>query len=72
MLPPETDRVWQFIQGQPSLAGFVLIGGTALALRIEHRRSEDLDLAWLERRLPRSRLTAFQLAAAPASAFPAN
>jgi hypothetical protein len=28
------------------LAGFVLIGGSALALHIHHRISEDLDFAW--------------------------
>jgi hypothetical protein len=46
VLPPETDRIWTFLKEQPSLSGFVLIGGTALALQIAHRRSEDLDLAY--------------------------
>ena len=41
---PETERVWKFLKDEPSLAGFVLVGGTALALRLGHRRSEDLDL----------------------------
>ena len=46
MLPVETERVWEFLKEQPALAGFVLIGGTALAPRIGHRRTEDLDLAY--------------------------
>jgi hypothetical protein len=63
LLPPETEKVWDFLKEQPALAGFVLIGGTALALRIRHRRSEDLDLALLEPRLPRTRLDVLQRAA---------
>ena len=58
MLPPETDRIWTFLKEQPSLSGFVLIGGIALALQIAHRRSEDLDLAYPESRLPRVRFQA--------------
>jgi predicted nucleotidyltransferase component of viral defense system len=38
------------------LAGFVLIGGSALALHIHHRISEDLDFAWPYGRLPRESL----------------
>lgn len=53
---PQTEAVWQVLGSSPALAGFVLIGGTALALRIEHRRSEDLDLAWTGPRLPRERI----------------
>jgi len=60
VLLPETERVWNWLKDQPALAGFVLIGGTALALRIHHRRSEDLDLAYPETRLPRGRLEALQ------------
>jgi len=58
LLPPATERVWEFLQAQPALAGFVLIGGSALALRIHHRRSEDLDFAFPQLRLPRARLEA--------------
>ena len=58
MLPPDTKRVWDFLKEQPALAGFVLVGGSALALRIRHRLSEDLDLAWMEPHLPRARLEA--------------
>lgn len=47
------------------LAGFVLIGGSALALRLRHRRSEDLDLVFPESRLPRARLDALLRIATP-------
>ena len=66
MLPPATEKVWDFLRAQPALAGFVLIGGSALALRIRHRRSEDLDIAFPETDLPRARLEALQRIAAQA------
>ena len=56
MLPRETDAVWKSLQNQPALAGFVLIGGSALALRIGHRISEDLDLVFPASQLPRARI----------------
>jgi hypothetical protein len=59
LLPPETERVWNFVKRQPALTGFVLVGGSALAIRIAHRRSEDLDLAYPQNQLPRVRLEAF-------------
>ncbi len=46
LLPPETERLWKRLESEPLLAGWYLIGGTALALRIGHRQSEDLDFAW--------------------------
>ena len=46
MLPPETERLWHRLEHDPLLAGWYLIGGTALSLLIGHRQSEDLDLAW--------------------------
>lgn len=58
MLRPDTERVWRCLEHQSALAGFVLVGGSALALRIAHRVSEDLDFAWTEARLPRARLDA--------------
>lgn len=54
MLPPETERVWNFLQTLHSLSGAVLIGGSALALRLNHRLSEDLDIVFLRETLPRS------------------
>jgi hypothetical protein len=40
-LPAAQRRLWKELGGVPR--GFVLYGGTALALRFEHRRSEDFD-----------------------------
>ena len=51
-LRPDTARVWQAMSGHPRLKGFVLIGGTALTLRIGHRVSEDLDFACHLPKLP--------------------
>lgn len=66
MLPPETEKVWNFLKEQSALAGFVLVGGSALSLRIQHRLSEDLDLAFPGAQLPRLRLEALTRLAAPA------
>ena len=41
MLPPAQQRLWPELEGTPQ--EFVLYGGTALALRLGHRRSEDFD-----------------------------
>lgn len=66
MLPPATERVWNFLKDQRWLAGFVLVGGSALALRIGHRLSEDLDFAFPDLKLPRLRLDALLKDAAKA------
>ena len=66
MLPAATERVWDFLKEQRSLAGFVLIGGSGLALRIRHRASEDLDFAFPKLKLPRTRLEALLRQAAEA------
>jgi hypothetical protein len=60
LLPPKTEEAWNFLKDQPSLAGFVLIGGSALALRLQHRLSEDLDFTFLQDELPRGRLEHLQ------------
>ncbi len=53
----DTRTVWEQLDGHPLLKGFVLIGGTALALRVGHRVSEDLDFAYATgEHLPRTRL----------------
>jgi hypothetical protein len=57
-LAPETLRVWEFLSAQPALAGFILIGGTALTMHIGHRISEDLDFMTTDPKLPRASLTA--------------
>lgn len=45
-LPEQTRKVFEHLAGSDLIQGFTLIGGTALALQIGHRRSEDLDF-WL-------------------------
>lgn len=73
MLPPATEKVWNFLKEQPALSGFVLAGGSALALRLQHRLSEDLDLLYPGTRLPRQRLDALcRLAAESGFRFEAN
>ncbi len=63
MLTPEAERLWEWLRQQPGLSGFVLIGGSALSLRISHRLSEDLDLACLAEKLPTKRLEIIHAAA---------
>lgn len=58
MLRTDTLELWRFLEGQRALQGFVLVGGSALALHLQHRVSEDLDFAWPALRLPRARLEA--------------
>jgi predicted nucleotidyltransferase component of viral defense system len=53
MLQESTAQVWKIFSSKPELKGFILIGGSALALHIDHRISEDLDLTWPYGRLPR-------------------
>jgi predicted nucleotidyltransferase component of viral defense system len=56
MLQESAAQVWKILSSKPELKGFVLIGGSALALHIDHRISEDLDFAWPYGRLPREAL----------------
>ncbi len=53
MLRPDTERLWHFLQGQSGLGCFVLVGGTALSMHLDHRISEDLDFMIPAPRLPR-------------------
>lgn len=55
-LPEATQALWQQLQDSAMLNGFVLIGGTALAMQIDHRVSEDLDFAYLGESLPKQRI----------------
>lgn len=41
---PELFRLIQLLIQQPELENFVLVGGTALSLQIDHRKSIDIDL----------------------------
>jgi len=56
VLPASTETAWTALRSRRELGGFTLVGGTALALRIRHRISEDLDFAWPELRLPATRI----------------
>jgi predicted nucleotidyltransferase component of viral defense system len=64
MLPESTRKLWETItednKRNRDLNGFVLVGGTALTLRIGHRISEDLDFLWVcGDTLPRQRIEKF-------------
>ena len=54
VMPRETAMMFRFLETIPSLNDFVLIGGTALALHLGHRTSEDLDFITTLPRLPRA------------------
>lgn len=41
IMPPAQRRLWAELKDTPDF--FVLYGGTALALRLGHRQSEDFD-----------------------------
>lgn len=63
-LRPDTALAWQAIKDEPLANGFVLIGGTALAMHIQHRVSEDLDFAYVGsgKHLPKDQLRALRAA----------
>lgn len=52
----DTAKLWLAIKDNPLLNGFVLIGGTALTLHINHRISEDLDFSFSDLKLPKTKL----------------
>ena len=52
LMPPATLRNFARLKDDPRLAGFTLVGGTALALQIGHRSSEDLDFNIFGQDLP--------------------
>lgn len=56
MLTPEAEQFWNWLSPRTNLSGFVLIGGSALSMRINHRLSEDLDFAFLDNKLPTKRI----------------
>ncbi len=59
-LPPQTQAVFQALASNELATGFLLIGGTALALHVAHRLSNDLDFIFCERdgKLPLMRIDA--------------
>lgn len=60
-MPRATAEMFLRLQHEPLLQPFVLIGGTALALHLGHRLSEDLDFLCADLRLPRGNLRALVL-----------
>ena len=51
-MPEATQKNFARLKDDPRLAGFTLVGGTALALQIGHRISEDLDFDIFGQKLP--------------------
>ncbi len=51
-MPEATHKNFARLKGDARLAGFTLVGGTALALQIGHRVSEDLDFNIFGQKLP--------------------
>ena len=59
-LPLATRTLWRQLQNEEALRGFILVGGSALSLRIGHRLSEDLDFAFPAMKLPSGQLAALR------------
>lgn len=57
VLPPATAAVIDRLADEPALAGFCLVGGTAMALQVGHRRSLDIDLATFGKTLDKNGLS---------------
>lgn len=51
-MPEATQKNFARLNGDSRLSGFTLVGGTALALQIGHRISEDLDFNIFGQKLP--------------------
>ncbi len=51
-MPEASQKNFARLKDDPRLAGFTLVGGTALALQIGHRISEDLDFNIFGQKLP--------------------
>ena len=51
-MPEATRKNFARLKDDPRLASFTLVGGTALALQIGHRISEDLDFNIFGQKLP--------------------
>lgn len=60
MLRPDTENAWRLLKDQRTLSGFILVGGTALAMHLGHRVSEDLDFMYPHTKLPRSKIDALK------------
>lgn len=57
-LPEKTRLLFERLIEEPLMRGMTLVGGSALALQIGHRMSEDLDFAVFGPRIPAARIDA--------------
>ena len=55
-MPVATQKNFARLKNDHRLAGFTLVGGTALAIQIGHRISEDLDFNFFGQKLPVGRI----------------
>lgn len=55
-MPEATRKNFARLQDEPLMADFTLVGGTALALQVGHRTSEDLDFNVFGQTLPTRKL----------------
>lgn len=60
VLRPDTGLLWEHLKEHAGLSGFILVGGTALSMHLNHRLSEDLDFMTTARRLPRQQIEALK------------
>lgn len=51
-LPDKTKKLFQVFKDMPFISEFTLVGGSALSLQIQHRKSEDLDFIFDDEILP--------------------
>lgn len=57
-LPKKTRALFDRLIEEPRMRGMTLVGGSALALQIGHRMSEDLDFAVFAPKIPAARIDA--------------
>jgi len=55
----KTQALAKKISGEVLLKQFLLVGGTALSVYLQHRLSEDLDFATTEKKLPKEAISDF-------------
>ena len=57
-LPERAGKLFERLSKEPLMEGMVLVGGSALAIQIGHRISEDLDFVAISSRLPSDKIEA--------------
>lgn len=72
ILPATTRRALDYLADQEAIGQFYLIGGTALALHLGHRISEDLDWATTRATLPPNAIDSLAGGQPDAGIFPAK